>query len=101
LQLDELIAAVRSPIGTAAEHQQESVGSHQVIQRSDLTVLVRERELWNLLTNGGTGSVAVVLRLDEFEPVVERDVRTAGSEPPNHSVEDCGFGRRIHFYFPF
>ena len=31
LQLDELIAAVGSPIGAAAEYQQQSVGSHQVV----------------------------------------------------------------------
>lgn len=88
LQLDELIAAVWSPIRAAAEHQQQAVGSHQFIQRSGLTVLIGQSEIGNLLTDLGPGPVAVVLRLDKLEPIFGRDVRSTGAHPADHTVQD-------------
>jgi len=100
LQLDELITAIRSPIGAAAECQQETVGSRQVIQCSGLTLLIGQGELRHFLSDRGSGSVAVVLCLDKVKPVVDRDVRAACAKPADHPVQDRGFGCSIHDSVP-
>jgi hypothetical protein len=86
LQLDELIAAVRSPISAAAENQQQPVRSSQIAQRPNLTVLIGEGEIRHLLANLGSGSVTVVLCFDKVQPVLGRDIGAAGSHPADHTV---------------
>ena len=66
LQLDELVAAIGSPIGAAAEDQQQPVWSHQFVQRPVPAMLIGQREIGNLRADLGTGPVAVVLGLDEL-----------------------------------
>src|SRR5229473_7294309 len=72
LQLDELIAAVRSPISAAAEDQQQPVRSRQIAQCPNPTVLIREAEIGHLLANSGSGPITVVLCLDKVQPVLGR-----------------------------
>ena len=86
MQLNELVAAIRSPIRAAAEHQQQSIGSHQVIQRSGFTALIGQRKRGNLVSYRRPSSVIVVLGLDESEPVLRRDVCAAGSKLPTLTV---------------
>src|SRR5208282_533426 len=45
LQLDELIAAVGSPIGAAAEDQQQAVAPREIFQSAVFAVLVGQREI--------------------------------------------------------
>jgi hypothetical protein len=96
LQLDELIAAVRSPISAAAENQQQPVRSSQIAQRPNLTVLIGEGEIRHLLANLGSGSVTVVLCFDKVQPVLGRDIGAAGSHPADHTVQNRSLGRCIH-----
>jgi len=48
LQLDELVAAVGSPIGAAAEDQQQPICSHELGQCSAPAMLVGQGEVRNL-----------------------------------------------------
>ncbi len=41
LQLDELVAAVGSPIGAAAEDQEQPIWSHQFVRSPALAMLIR------------------------------------------------------------
>ncbi len=65
LQLDELVAAVGSPIGAAAEDQQQPVRSCQIVQRPNLTVLVGKGKIGHLLANVRSGPITVILCLDK------------------------------------
>jgi hypothetical protein len=98
LQLDELVAAVGSPIGAAAEDQQQPIWSHQVGQCSAPAMLVGQRKIRNLRADFRTGPVAVVLGVHESSPVVGRNVLPAGSEFANYVMKDCGLGLQFHCF---
>ena len=74
LQLDELVAAVGSPISAAAEDQQQPVRSGQIVQRPNLTVLVGEGKIGHPLANVRSGPITVILCLDKLQPVLRRDM---------------------------
>src|SRR5712691_7812782 len=88
LQLDELVAAVGSPVSAAAEDQHQPVWPHQLRQRPALALLIGQGEIRNLLANLGPGTIAVVLCLDELKPIVGCDVSTSGRNPADHVVQD-------------
>src|SRR5229473_1791568 len=87
LQLDELVAAVGSPISAAAEDQQQPVRSSQIVQLPNLTVLVGDGKIGHLLANVRSGPIAVILCLDKLQPVLRRDVRATRSHPADHAVQ--------------
>jgi hypothetical protein len=86
LQLNELVAAVGSPISAAAEDQQQPVWSCQIVQRPNLTVLVGEGKIGHPLANVGSSPITVILCLDKLQPILRRDVRAARSHPADHAV---------------
>jgi hypothetical protein len=98
LQLDELVAAVGSPIGAAAEDQQQPIWSHQVGQCSAPAMLVRQRKIRNLRADSRTGPVAVVLCVHESSPVVGRNVLSAGSEFADYLMKDRSLGLLFHCF---
>src|SRR5271169_2366815 len=65
-QLNELAAAVGSPIGAAAEDQQQAIGSREVTKASVPAGLVGQREFGNFLADLQAADSAIVLRLDEL-----------------------------------
>ncbi len=97
LQLDELVAAVGSPICAPAEDQQQPIWSHQVGQRPAFAMLIGQRKVRYLLADFWTGAVAVVLGFDELAPVIGSNILSAGSVFADHIVKDCGFGLLFHF----
>jgi hypothetical protein len=88
LQLDELIAAVGSPISTAAEYEQQAIRPQQVVQLSTLAVLISERKIRDPFADLWSGLKSVVLSLDELQPVSRCDIRATGSHPADHSVQN-------------
>jgi hypothetical protein len=96
LQLDELIAAVGSPIGAAAENQQQPIFSHQFGQRSALAMLISQRKVRHLLADLSTGAVAVVLGFYELAPGARGYILSAGGEFADYLMKDCGLGFLIH-----
>src|SRR5260370_863346 len=61
LQLNELVAAVGSPISAAPEDQQHPVCSWQIVQRANLTFLVGEGKIGHPLANVGPSRVTRIL----------------------------------------
>lgn len=55
LQLDELVAAVWSPIRAAAEYQQQSIGTGKIGQRPHPAALIREGKGRNVRAYRGSG----------------------------------------------
>jgi hypothetical protein len=98
LQLDELVAAVGSPIGAAAEDQQQPICSHELGQCSAPAMLVGQGEIRNLRADFRTGLVTVVLGLHESSPVVGRNVLSAGREFADYVVKDCSLGLLFHCF---
>jgi hypothetical protein len=88
LQLNELVAAVGSPISAAAEDQQQPVRSGQIVQRPNLTVLIGEGKIWHFLANFRSGPITIILGLDKLQPVLRRDVRATRSHPADHAVQN-------------
>jgi hypothetical protein len=74
LQLDELVAAIGSPIGAAAKDQQQALRPHQVAQPSVLAVLIRQRKVGYRLSDLGTRVRSIVLRFHEIAPIIGSDV---------------------------
>ena len=97
LQLDELVAAVGSPICAPAEDQQQPIWSHQVGQRPAFAMLIGQRKVRYLLADFWTGAVAVVLGFDELAPVIGSNILSAGSVFADHIVKDCGLDILFHF----
>jgi len=96
LQLDELIAAIGSPIGAATEDQQQAVGTHQIVQRTAMPGLIRKREFRDLLTNRRTSAEAIVLGLDELNPFIGLDASAAGFHFANDAVQNLGLCSSFH-----
>src|ERR1700677_4638200 len=61
-QLDQLGAAVLSPIGASVKHQKQTLGAGQILDRPQFAVLIRKGERRDSLTWLGPGSIAIVRR---------------------------------------
>jgi hypothetical protein len=100
LQLDELVAAIGSPIGAAAKDQQQTVSTHQGVQLSILAVLIRQRKVGYRLPNLGTRVRRVVLSLHEVTPIIGGYILPACGEFAYHLVENCALALLIHRLTP-
>jgi hypothetical protein len=60
LQLDELVAAVGSPIGAAAEDQEQPIWSHQVVRSPPFPMLIGQRKVGDFLADFRTGAITVI-----------------------------------------
>jgi hypothetical protein len=95
LQLDELIAAVRSPECTAAEDQQQAVLARQIPQRAGFPVLIGKGKARDLLANLRPGAHFVVLCGNELQPLLDLD-RFSCRTPAKNFVQDSGFRICLH-----
>jgi hypothetical protein len=91
LQLDELVAAIGSPVCAAAEQQQQALWTHQIVQGSNATGLIGQREVGNLCANLGSGAKAVILGLDELDPFARLNIRATRHHFAHDAVQDLGF----------
>jgi hypothetical protein len=89
-QLNELAAAVGSPIGAAGEDQQEAVGAREIAKVFWIAVLVGQREVGNLVAYVEAAGGAIILRLDEFLELGGRDFLTA-EHLAHDIVKNVGF----------
>ena len=68
LQLDELRAAIWSPVGAADEDQQQSLGAAHVVHSAEAAGLIAQREFRRRLANRDTaGHVPVLHRYKPTE----------------------------------
>jgi hypothetical protein len=89
-QLNELAAAVGSPIGTAGEDQQEAIGARELAKGLRIAVLVGQREVGNLVAYVEAAGGAIILRLDEFLEFRGRNL-LAAEHLAHDLVKNVGF----------
>jgi hypothetical protein len=94
-QLNELAAAVGSPIGAAAEDQQQAIGAREVAKALSIAVLIGQREVGNFLADVETAGGAVILRLDELAELCRRYLLSR-EHLLHHVVEDVRFAGFRH-----
>src|SRR5262249_7468375 len=95
LQLDELGAAKRSPIGAAGEDQQHSFGSHQLVQRQPPAVLILKREVRDLAADGRASFEIGVLQIDELFEFGRIDLFSRSHLFENAIDQFCAVHRRV------
>ena len=93
-QLDQLGAAVLSPIGTAVKYEKKAPRPGEIGQRPYDARLIRERKRGNALARFGTGSVMIVGSLDVFGAQFVWNRLSGGSEP-SELTHDGGFFSQI------
>ena len=96
LQLDELIAAIGSPIGAAAEDQQQAIRADKIVKRAAFSGLIRQGKFGNFLTDCGTSAKTIVLGLDEINPFFSLYAGTARPHLANDAVQNLGFPSCFH-----
>ncbi len=97
LQLDELVAAVGSPIGAAAKDQQQAVGPHQFAHRPSSAVLIGEGEIHNFLADFWTRAIAVVLSVGKGLPILRLEL--AAADLLHRTKQNRGFGLHVHVFY--
>ena len=96
IQLDQLIATVRSPVRAAAEHEQQPARTREVLQRVPVPVLIGQRELWHPVSDGRTCAVPVILSLNELTPIGRGDLVATTGQASDHITENDGLFLYIH-----
>jgi hypothetical protein len=81
-QLDQLGAAVRSPLRAAMKHQKQAVGSAEIRERPQIAVLIGKGEIGNVLAELRPCCVAIVGCAHKRRVQLIGD-RFADVEPPN------------------
>ena len=93
-QLDQLGAAVLSPLRAAVKHKKQAVGPDEIVERSQNTLLIRKDEIGNALAGFRPRRVIVVGRVDVLDVELIGN-RFSSSSPPSKLPHDRSLFKKI------